>query len=208
MMRKIFLRVRASLYFHLVRKCFSYHPEILSNNIYLTFDDGPDPDITDFILDELRKYCAKATFFCCGNNMIKNKPLLDRIISEGHTVANHTFSHINGLRTPVNDYVEDVRRVDDVCQTVLFRPPWGQMNIREYAKLRDKKIVLWDLESGDVTKDFNKDALLAEWKEKVKPGSVILFHFSAEHAERTKDLLPAFLGLFSQQGYIFTKING
>lgn len=202
----IFERLYASLYFHLVRRLYAYHPACVNNAIYLTFDDGPDPGITEFVLDELAKYKAKATFFCCGKNMEKNQKLLARILAEGHVIANHTFSHINGLKTSVNEYVKDVNKVDNIHPTVLFRPPWGQMNIREYLQLRNKKIVLWDVESGDVTKDYNKENLIRMWNKKVRCGSVILFHFSNEHGERTKNLLPDFLKIFSQYGYEFNKI--
>ncbi len=204
-MKEILNRIKASFYFHVIRSLIAYHPK--GEGIYLTFDDGPEPGITEFVLDELAKYNAKATFFCCGKNMVKKRLLLDRIAAEGHVIANHTFSHINGLNTPIDEYVADVKRVDTVQPTTLFRPPWGQMNFREYIKLRDKKIVLWDVESGDVINKYNKDSIIEKWKKTVKPGSIVLFHFSEEHAERTKDLLPTFLTMFDKMGYSFKSIE-
>ena len=202
---KFLKRIKASFYFHLLRSFFAYRPS--GRGIFLTFDDGPELGITEFILDELAKFNAKATFFCCGKNMYKNKDLLDRIVMEGHCIANHTYSHINGFSTPVKEYVSDVFMVDTIHPTILFRPPWGQMNIREYIKLRKKRIVLWDVESGDVMVNYNKEHLIEYWNKSVRAGSVVLFHFSKEHAERTKDLLPEFLQLFNEKGFKFDAIS-
>lgn len=198
-------RVRASFYFHFFKRFISYRPS--GGGVFITFDDGPEPEITEFILEELAKYNAKATFFCCGYNMKKNKYLLDRIVSEGHVVANHTYSHLNGLSTPVGEYVNDVLKVDTILPTKLFRPPWGQLNMREYMKLTSKKVVLWDVESGDVTEKYNKEKLIEYWNNNVRDGKIILFHFSEEHAVRTKDLLPDFLRIFSEKGFTFDIIK-
>lgn len=202
-MKKIFERIKASFYFHVVRKYLAYRPVVEGKQIFLTFDDGPEPGITEFVLSELAKYKAKGTFFCCGKNMEKHSDLLKRIKSDGHTIANHTYTHINGLSTASAKYVADARKVDAIHPTFFFRPPWGQMNFNEIFSLKDKKIVLWDVVSGDVEEHYNKDNLERMWREKVKSGSIILFHFSKQHEARTKDLLPSFMEIFNKEGFQF-----
>ena len=125
--------------------------------VYLTFDDGPEPEITEFVLDELKKYKAKATFFCKGENCEKHTELLNRIVVEGHSIANHTFSHINGWETPFNEYIANVENCEEETRTHLFRPPWGKLTFKQYRHLsKNHKIVLWDIVSGDTELDkFN-----------------------------------------------------
>ena len=191
-MKKIFERIKASFYFHVVRKYLAYRPVVEGKQIFLTFDDGPEPGISNI--------------FCCGKNMEKHRDLLKRIISDGHIIANHTYTHINGLSTASAKYVADARKVDAIHPTFYFRPPWGQMNFNEIFSLKDKKIVLWDVVSGDVEEHYNKDNLERMWREKVKSGSIILFHFSKQHEARTKDLLPSFLEIFDKEGFQFESL--
>ena len=163
--------------------------------IYITFDDGPEPDITEFVLDELKKYNAKATFFCCGENCAKHTHLLNRIKEEGHTIANHTHSHINGYYTSANDYIKNVDECEEFLNTKTFRPPWGALTFRLYNRLRKKyRIVFWDVVSYDTELDrFNLNVAYDNLVNKIKPGCIVLFHFCKKHENETKQILPAFL---------------
>ena len=124
-------------------------------NIYLTFDDGPTPGITERVLDLLKAHNAKATFFCIGKNVLNNRSLFDRIIAEGHQVGNHTNSHLNGWKTKTADYVENVMQCTEIFQSTLFRPPYGRIKKKQIKKLSEKfKIVMWSVLSMDF--DSNK----------------------------------------------------
>lgn len=170
--------------------------------IYLTFDDGPEPGITEFVLDELKKYNAKATFFCCGENCAKYPLLLKRIKEEGHTIANHTHSHINGCKIPADDYIMDVDKCETFLNTNTFRPPWGALTFKEYNRLRKEyRIVYWDavsydteMENFDVDRAYNKMI-------NIKPGSIVLFHFCNKHEKETKQILPKYLQFLSKVKY-------
>lgn len=172
------------------------------NAIYLTFDDGPEPGITEFVLDELKKYNARATFFCCGENCAKYPQLLSRIKDEGHTVANHTHSHINGYKTSTGDYIKNVDKCEAFLKTNIFRPPWGALTFKEYNRLRKEyRIVYWDAVSYD-TEMANFDVDRAYDKLiNIKPGSIVLFHFCNKHEKETKQILPRYLQLLSKVKY-------
>lgn len=171
--------------------------------IFLTFDDGPEPNITEFILEELRKYKAKATFFCKGKNAEKYSDLLEKIKKDGHMLGNHTYSHISGLNTQTEKYVEDVEKADEIIDSNLFRPPWGSINISTFFKLMRKyKIVYWSLISGDTDLDkFNKEKSLNKLKSKTCSGDIVLFHFCMRHENETKALLPEYLDWLYKNGY-------
>lgn len=129
-------KYKKSFYFHFVRKYISWHPVRHEKVLYLTFDDGPEPGITNFILDQLDMYHAEATFFCCGRNCQKYPELLNKIIAKGHTVGNHTYNHINGSKTAPSEYVKDVENTDQHVDSVLFRPPWGLITFKEAYRFR------------------------------------------------------------------------
>ena len=114
--------------------------------VYLTFDDGPIPEVTPWVLEVLKKQEAKATFFCIGDNVKKHPELFQRIISEKHTIGNHTFNHLNGLKTPSNTYVENVKRCNELTQSKLFRPPYGKIKPSQFAILRSQfAIIMWSV---------------------------------------------------------------
>ena len=118
--------------------------------VFLTFDDGPDPNVTPWVLDQLKVFKAKATFFCVGNNVEKFPDLYDRIINEGHSVGNHTYSHVNGWETDYEKYIVNVKKCSHVFGSSLFRPPHGRINRRQIKKLKSTyKIIMWSLLSGD-----------------------------------------------------------
>lgn len=171
--------------------------------VYLTFDDGPEPGITEFILHELKMYNAKATFFCKGENCERHSELLNRIVIEGHTIANHTFSHIDGWETPFNEYIANVEKCEKAIGTHLFRPPWGKLTFKQYRHLsKNYKIVLWDIASGDTELDkFNLEKSLLNLKTNTQKGSIVLFHFCKRHEKETRQILTLYLKFLKQENY-------
>lgn len=185
--------------FHIIKKLslkkLRSAPDFDKEAIYLTFDDGPEEGITEFIIDELGKYNIKGTFFCCGENCRKNPDLLVRIKAEGHSIANHTNSHINGYKTPVFTYINNVDECEKCLNTKTFRPPWGALTLKLYNKLRKTyRIVYWDVISGDTEmENFKFDDAYNNLISKTKSGSIVLFHFCKKHEKETMQILPAFL---------------
>lgn len=171
--------------------------------VYLTFDDGPESDITEFVLNELQEHGAKATFFCCGDNAEKLPELLGQIRNEGHSIGNHTYSHINSFETPTSTYVADVKRADALLKTHLFRPPWGSITMSAFLRLAgDYRIVYWSLMSGDTAlQKFDKQRAMNKLKKITRPGDVVLFHFCKRHEKETRQLLPEYLDWLVGQGY-------
>jgi peptidoglycan/xylan/chitin deacetylase (PgdA/CDA1 family) len=176
--------------------------------IYLTFDDGPIVGLTEWILDELKKYSAKATFFCVGENIIKNKNIFDRIVHEGHQIGNHTQNHIKGFNSNLEDYLNNVESCEKLTGSKLFRPPYGQLRKSQYKTLLSKnyKIVFWDVISYDYEK-INKNACFLNVKKNTKNGSIVLFHDNLKAEENVKYALNETLKYFSEAGYVFKAIN-
>lgn len=176
--------------------------------VYLTFDDGPEPIITEFVLDELDKYGFKATFFCRGDNAERNPELLMMIRKRGNSIGNHTYSHLHAYETSTATYLEDVKHADQILQTNIFRPPHGSLTFRTWWRLRNRKIVFWAINSEDSDlKKFNFDHALCNLKANTRPGDVVLFHFCNRHENETKQILPAYLKWLSDNGYKADLIN-
>ena len=198
-------------YFGIIRKFLAFHPvESQQKQLFLTFDDGPEPGITEFILDLLTQYQAKATFFCCGHNVDANPQLFEQIRSAGHSIGNHTYSHINGLATAPRAYLDDVKKCDErTGKTILFHPPWGMLNLREIYALRHKTLVLWDAESGDVRSDYSLEKVCHDIDRclDTQGNCIVLFHFSNEHENRTRAILPQLLEYYTEKGCVFLPIN-
>ena len=172
--------------------------------VYLTFDDGPEDSITDWILDLLTVYGYKATFFCKGENALLNKVQLNRIISEGHAVGNHTFSHIKSFDCDSKQYLIDIEKANDVLNTHLFRPPWGALTLSAYFYLirRKYKIIYWSLMSGDT--DFDSMRLESNMQRlytKTQPGDIVLFDSCKRHEKETRQILPLYLEWLKNNGY-------
>lgn len=173
--------------------------------IYLTFDDGPIPGLTEWVLDTLKTFQVKATFFCVGANILKHPNVFARVKEEGHTVANHTMSHCKGFKKNVTEYMKEV---DDCAQLVgnnLFRPPYGQLKRSQYRALinRGYKIILWDVISYDY-ETITPDEVLGNVKRGVRPGSVVIFHDNLKAEKNMKYVLPIFLESYLEQGYRFS----
>lgn len=174
-----------------------------NKNVYLTFDDGPEGEVTEWILDELKKYNAKATFFCKGENAERNPELLQRIINEGHAVGNHTYSHISSFEASTDVYVSDVEKANRILNTHLFRPPWGALCIGAFLKLTRKyKIIYWSLMSGDTFFDkLNLQENMQRLYNQTKCGEIVLFHSCARHEKETRKILPLYLSWLQSNGY-------
>ena len=174
-------------------------------SIYLTFDDGPIPEVTPWVLDELKKYNAKATFFCIGENVQKHPEIFQRILSEGHSVGNHTFNHLNGWKTATSEYIENVDKAEGqmgnnskfkIQDSRLFRPPYGKITSKQAKILQRKgfKIVMWDIISYDYDANTSPEKCLQNVLKNIKPGSVIVFHDSLKAEKNLRFVLPKVLG--------------
>lgn len=181
--------------------------------IYLTFDDGPHPTITPFVLGELKKYCAKATFFCIGKNVVRYPDVYQQILDEGHRTGNHTQNHLNGWQTVNDIYFSDIEEATLHINSNLFRPPYGRIRSSQAKYIRiamDKetaKIVMWDVLSGDFDKSTTPEQCLKNVVEKTNDGSVIVFHDSVKAWEKLSYTLPRILEHFSRKGFTFSAIS-
>lgn len=173
-----------------------------SNKIYLTFDDGPHPVITPWVLDILATYNAKATFFVVGQNAEKNPQILQRIIEEGHALGNHTDHHLSGYNCRTKDYIADVKRCQQYTQTDLFRPPYGRIKRSQVKQLNKTfQIVMWNQLSGDFYKNLDIEKSLQALRLHTKKGNIVVFHDSQKSFENLKLLLPAYLNSLKEQGF-------
>ena len=187
------------------------------NVIYLTFDDGPTPEITDWTLDVLKQYNAKATFFCIGNNIEKYPDIFERTIKAGHAIGNHTQNHIKGWKTNTKDYLSNISEAKNVIdmylenfgKSILFRPPYGQITPKQGKQLMalGYKIVMWDVLSFDWETSISKETCLNNVLTKVSAGSIIVFHDSVKASKNMQYALPKVLDHFSKKGYAFKALN-
>lgn len=175
--------------------------------LFLTFDDGPIPGLTEWVLDTLKHYNLKATFFCVGDNIEKNQGIYARIIREGHTVGNHTYNHIKGFKTKTNDYLANTEKCESLTNSKLFRPPYGQLKKSQYRALMEKgyKIIMWDVVSYDYEK-ISPEACLKTVIKNVKNGSIILFHDNVKAEEKIKYALPETIEYFLKLNYKFAAL--
>jgi peptidoglycan/xylan/chitin deacetylase (PgdA/CDA1 family) len=181
------------------------------NNIYLTFDDGPHPEITPFVLDELKKYNAKAGFFCIGKNVIEHPGVYRRILDEGHIAGNHTQHHLNGFKTDDQTYLEDIGAASTHIESNFFRPPYGRIRRSQYRKLKSAmpgmKVIMWDVLSGDFDPGISEKQCLENVIKKARSGTVIVFHDSEKAYAKLRYALPLVLKYFSEKGFAFKAIR-
>jgi peptidoglycan-N-acetylglucosamine deacetylase len=176
--------------------------------IYLTFDDGPIPEVTPWVLDMLDKYDAKATFFCVGENVEKHPSVFEQVLNAGHAVGNHTYNHLNGWETDILPYFHNVRNCARLVQSSLFRPPYGKLTPKQTQFLaRHYRIVMWDVLSGDFDQEISKDDCLNNVILSARRGSVIVFHDSLKAESRMKYALPRVLEHFTAKGYRFESLE-
>lgn len=178
--------------------------------IHLTFDDGPHPIITMQVLDVLKAYNAKATFFCIGNNVVKYPEVYKRIIDDGHAVGNHTFNHLNGWKSADELYLKDISKAMEYIDSNLFRPPYGRISrfqIQQLLKPKyQMKMVMWTVLSGDFDPDISAVKCLNNVLLSTKEGSIVVFHDSEKAAEKMLYALPKVLEHFSKKGFSFENI--
>ncbi len=172
--------------------------------VYLTFDDGPIPEATPFILDTLAEFGIHATFFMVGDNVRKHPELYRRVVEEGHRIGNHTFHHMGGFKHSVKTYNADAEQANELLHTNLFRPPHGWMRLDQYIWLgRKYRIVMWDLVTRDYSKWMTADDVLANVKRYARNGSIITFHDSLKSIEKLRFALPESIKWLKEQGYSF-----
>ena len=172
--------------------------------VYLTFDDGPIPNITPWVLDLLDKYNIKATFFLVGDNVRKHPEEFKMILERGHKVGNHTFNHISGLKYLSYNYLANTNKADELIKSKLFRPPHGWMRWGQYMVLSHRyTVVMWDLVTRDYSKRLNGRQVLDIVKKYVRNGSIITFHDSIKSEKNLKYALPRAIEWLLEQGYEF-----
>lgn len=174
--------------------------------IFLTFDDGPIPDVTERVLDTLELYGAKATFFCIGDNVRKHPFVFQKLIEGGHSIGNHTFNHLNGWKTDPNHYYENYLQGQHILasDTSLFRPPYGRIKKQQVQLLPAKtQIVMWDVLTGDYSHEISREQCLRESIRHTRSGSIVLFHDSIKAQRNMEYTLPRFLQEFAGQGFRF-----
>ena len=186
-------------------------------SLYLTFDDGPIPEITPWVLEELRKFDARATFFCIGDNVRKHPEVFRQVITEGHAVGNHTFNHLNGWKTSSQKYLENSLQAqqqmeqaasEEVLKDQLFRPPYGKIREKQARLLRKHgfKIVMWDIISEDYNQHLSEEKCLQNVLENAVSGSIVVFHDSIKAEKNLKFTLPKVLKHFKERGYTFSPL--
>jgi peptidoglycan/xylan/chitin deacetylase (PgdA/CDA1 family) len=185
--------------------------------IYLTFDDGPTPKITNWVLSELEKHNAKATFFCIGKNILNHPDIFENIVTKGHAVGNHTNNHINSWKKQARLYIENVNQAQKILDPILnvtnsvklFRPPYGKLTLSVTKKLlkEDYKIIMWDVLSGDFDQSISKEKCLKNVIKNTTSGSIIVFHDSVKASEKLQFALPKILDHFSKKGFSFEIIK-
>ncbi|HEY0579339.1 MAG TPA: polysaccharide deacetylase family protein [Candidatus Nitrosocosmicus sp.] len=199
----------------IVRKLFpSYIWSIPSSDkvVYLTFDDGPHPEITPWVVNELKKYNALATFFCIGKNVEQYREIFNLLLKEGHTVGNHTFNHLNGWKTENEIYVKDVIMAKELIDSTIFRPPYGKLKVIQSKKIKeilsekDSRIIMWDVLSGDFDKNFTPEQCYQNVINNVSNGSIIVFHDSEKAFANLHQTLPRILKYFFENKYEFKKL--
>lgn len=185
---------------------YTWHVPTTEKEIFLTFDDGPIPDITEFVLDTLKEFEAKATFFCIGDNVRKHPSVFSKIIDQRHSVGNHTFNHMNGWKSEDQEYLENINLCEKQLnlETNLFRPPYGRMKKSQSRLLPEtKEIIMWDVLSGDFSAAVKPEVCLEKTIKYARPGSIVLFHDSLKAAKNMQYTLPRFLEHFSNKDYKF-----
>lgn len=215
----------------IIKKIFSNYIWDIPNNekkIYLTFDDGPTPEITSWVLNQLEQYNAKATFFCIGKNITAHPEIFNQILKKGHSIGNHTYNHLNGWKTTTDEYLENFK----LCETTIsnqrfftnslslesgikdlkskiFRPPYGKVKAAQAKKLRQQgyKIIMWDVLSADFDQNITKEACLDNVVSNTKSGSIIVFHDSVKAFKNLEYVLPKVLKYLTEHHFTFGAIK-
>lgn len=193
-----------------VIKCYEIQTiPVIGKTVFLTFDDGPELGITEFVLENLDDYGFKATFFCRGDNAEKHPELISLLREKGHSIGNHTYNHVHAFDVSAKKYLFDVKKADEVLKTSLFRPPHGSLTLTTWLKLHKRfNVVYWALNSEDSSLEkYNYQHAIKNLKSRTKPGDVVLFHFCKRHENETRELLPMYLKWLKEEGYTSSGIN-
>ncbi len=191
-----------------------YYPQLIwdvPNNeqkIYLTFDDGPIPEITEWVLQLLQEKQVRATFFCIGDNVKKHPELYQKILNEGHVVGNHTFNHLEGWKTGTWKYLKNIEECHQLVNSKLFRPPYGRIKKSQANKIvRKYKVVMWDVLSGDFDQKTTPEKCYNNVVQNVNSGSIIVFHDSLKAERNLKYALPKAIDYLLEKGFVFDVLN-
>jgi len=196
---------------HVAAKIFrdlTWHFTGKDNELYLTFDDGPTPGITPWVLALLKEYDAKATFFCVGKNVKKCPEIYSQILHEGHSVGNHSYSHMKGWFTSNKRYLHNVRKAAQLIDSNLFRPPYGKIRPKQVAGLKqDFKFIIWDVLTKDYNIKLDKEKCFKNILNRTDSGSIIVFHDTHKAEKNLKYVLPKVLKHYSDEGFVFNPIE-
>lgn len=174
----------------------------LKKEIFLTFDDGPEPAVTPWVLDMLKQHGAKATFFCVGENVKKYPELFQRIQDEGHAVGNHTMRHVNGWKTSKQNYLAEVQEAQHYIPSKLFRPPYGKLKLAQTnALLADYAIIMWTFLTYDFDSKVDMSVIYRKWQNIQHPGAIVVFHDSLKAEQNLQEILPKILTWTQEQQY-------
>lgn len=178
-----------------------------TNSVFITFDDGPHPSITPWVLDELDKVNAKATFFVVGENAEAYPEVMSEIVSRGHSIGNHTYRHVKGWGMNAEDYLSEILACEEVIKDErLFRPPYGRINFKAIKLLKNYKIIMWDVLSKDYLPGLKTARALNRIKKNTEKGSIVVFHDSEKAEKNLKFLLPKYLQFLSNKGVNMQKL--
>lgn len=187
---------------------FTWQIPTNEKELFLTFDDGPIPEVTPWVLETLEKFGAKATFFCVGDNVQKHPSIFENILTKGHAIGNHTFNHLNGWATDNISYFHNIRKSAKICNSELFRPPYGRLKPKQAQFLqRHYKVVMWDTLSGDFDPKIDANTCYRNVIKNAKSGSIIVFHDSLKAKAKLETVLPKTLEYFLEKGYKFSAIK-
>ncbi len=191
-------------------RCFPgalWRVPVSANQVFLTFDDGPVPEVTPWVLDLLKKEGIKACFFCVGENVERYPDIYKRILDEGHQVGNHTFNHLQGLKTPNAGYFRNIEKAAQFISSDFFRPPHGWMRRSQFEYLnRNYQVVMWDIISGDYKQELTPDAVVRNVLDFVRPGSIITFHDSHKSKKNLYQALPVIIQKLKEKSYQFGEL--
>lgn len=178
-----------------------------TDGVFLTFDDGPTRDVTPWVLEQLRKYNAKATFFCLAKNVEMNPDIYEQILADGHSVGNHSYSHLRGWGTDTSQYIQDIIYANSFIKSNLYRPPYGRISPRQILLLRHRyRIIFWDVLSMDYSKRVSPRKVVKYVMKSVHPGAIVVFHDSLKAQRNLRYALPRVLEGISEKGLKFKPI--
>ena len=201
-----FFKLPTFLYYIFNR--FTFRENVSEKKVFLTFDDGPTTEVTPWILEVLERYQAKATFFCVGENVVKQNVLYQQIIDAGHRTGNHTYNHLNIKDVTRSSFINNVTKCSHVVNSRLFRPPYGKIRptIAKRLKRMGYKLVMWTILSYDFDTDLSPGFILRKIIRQTRPGSIIVFHDNVKAFQNLQILLPRYIAYMKNQGYSFDVI--